>query len=190
MTSGPPTGAPQESLETLRQRAEGLQARLESTQGMLDAISEAIYIQDADGRFLSVNEGAARMYGYPQDFFLGKTPEVLSAPGRNDPDAVAAAFGRALQGVPQRFEYWGLKQDGAVFPKEVRLYPGTHLGRPVVIAVAQDISARKRAELTQSATYRIAEAALEARHTGDLFPRVHAIVRDLMPAENLSLIHI
>ena len=185
MTSGPSPGAPQESLETLRQRAEGLQARLESTQGMLDAISEAIYIQDADGRFLSVNEGAARMYGYPQDFFLGKTPEVLSAPGRNDPDAVAAAFGRALQGVPQRFEYWGLKQDGAVFPKEVRLYPGTHLGRPVVIAVAQDISARKRAELTQSAIYRIAEAALEARHTGDLFPRVHAIVRDLMPAENL-----
>ncbi|NWJ39990.1 MAG: PAS domain S-box protein [Geothrix sp.] len=176
---------PQESLEILRQRAEGLQARLESTQGMLDAISEAIYIQDAEGRFVDVNEGAARMYGYPRDFFLGKTPEVLSAPGRNDMDAVAGAFGRALQGVPQQFEYWGRKQDGTVFPKEVRLYPGLHLGRPVVIAVAQDISARKRAEMTQKATYRIAEAALESRHTADLFPRVHAIVRDLMPAENL-----
>ena len=51
--------------------------------------------------------------------------------------------------------------------------------------MAQDISSRKRAELTQKATYRIAEAALDARRTEDLFPRVHAIVRDLMPAENL-----
>jgi len=156
-----------------------------STQGLLDAISEAIYIQDASGRFLDVNEGAARMYGYPRDFFQGKSPEVLAAPGRNDLEAVAGAFGRALQGVPQQFEYWGRKQDGTVFPKEVRLYPGLHLGQPVVIAVAQDISARKRAELTQKATYRIADAALEARHTADLFPRVHAIIRDLMPAENL-----
>ena len=185
MTSGPPPGAPQESLETLRQRAEGLQARLDSTQGLLDAISEAIYIQDAEGRFLEVNEGAARMYGYPRAFFIGKSPEVLSAPDRNDSGAVAAAFGKALQGVPQQFEYWGLRQDGSIFPKEVRLYPGALLGQPVVIAVAQDISSRKRAELTQKATYRIAEAALDARRTEDLFPRVHAIVRDLMPAENL-----
>jgi len=184
MTEGPPPTS-QESLETLSQRAEGLQARLESTQGMLDAISEAIYIQDAEGRFLDVNEGAARMYGYPRNFFIGKTPEVLSAPGRNDMEAVAGAFGKALQGAPQQFEYWGRRQDGAVFPKEVRLYPGLHLGQPVVIAVAQDISARKRADLTQKATYRIAEAALESKHTGDLFPRVHAIVRDLMPAENI-----
>ncbi len=185
MTSSQPPGTPQESLETLMQRAEGLQARLENTRGMLDAISEAIYIQDAEGRFVDVNEGAARMYGYPRDFFLGKAPEVLSAPGRNDMEAVAGAFGRALGGVPQQFEYWGRRQDGAVFPKEVRLYPGLHLGQPVVIAVAQDISARKQAELTQKATYRIAEAALESRHTGELFPRVHAIVRELMPAENL-----
>jgi len=185
MTAGHPPGTPQESFETLRERAEGLQVRLEATQGMLDAISEAIYVQDAEGRFLDVNEGAARMYGYPRTFFIGKTPEVLSAPGRNDLNAVAEAFGKALQGVSQQFEYWGRKQDGTTFPKEVRLYPGNHQGQPVVIAVAQDISARKRAELTQRATYLIAEAALESRHSEDLFPRVHAIIRDLMPAENL-----
>jgi PAS domain S-box-containing protein len=35
------------------------------------------------------------------------------------------------------------------------------------------------------ATYRITEAALESRDTAELFQRVHRIVRDLMPAENL-----
>ena len=185
MTEFPPPRDLREALESSEQRAEGLQARLEGTQGIIDAISEAIYIQDAEGRFLDVNEGVVRMYGYPKTFFLGRTPEILAAPGRNDMDAVAHAFGKALDGEPQQFEFWGLRQNGDIFPKDVRIYPGTYLGQKVVIAIAQDISIRKRAEQTQEATYRIAEAALESRNSQDLFQRVHAIVRDLMPSENL-----
>jgi PAS domain S-box-containing protein len=154
---------------------------------MIDAISEAIYVQDAEGQFLDVNEGAARMYGYPRSFFIGKTPEFLSAPGRNDQLALGQAFEKALHGTPQQFDYWGLKHDGTIFPKEVRLYPGTYLGQKVIIAVAQDISERKRAEQTQQATFKLAEAALEARNTEELFPRIHAIVRGLMPAENIYI---
>jgi PAS domain S-box-containing protein len=176
-----------EALAASELRAEGLQARLVATRGMIDAISEAIYVQDGLGRFLDVNEGAARMYGHPRSFFLGKTPEVLSAPGRNDLEGLAGLIGRALNGEPQQFEFWGLKHDGSTFPKVVRLYPGTYLGQKVVIAVAQDISDQKRAELTQKATYHIAEAALAARDTQDLFERIHAIVRGLLPAENLYI---
>src|ERR1035438_1794149 len=99
------------ALDASELRAEGLLARLDGTQGILDAIFEAIYIQDGQGRFLDVNEGAVRMYGHPRSFFIGKTPEVLSAPGRNDLEAVAQAFGQALQGKSQQFEFWGLKSD-------------------------------------------------------------------------------
>jgi PAS domain S-box-containing protein len=174
-----------EALDAVQHRADDLQVRLEASEGMLHAIPEAIYVQDAEGRFLTVNQGAALMYGYPREYFPGKTPEFLSAPGRNDLEAVARSFLRALDGEPQQFEFWGLKCDGTVFPKNVRLYPGTYLGQKAIIAVAQDASSLIRAELNQRATYRIAEAALEARDTQELFPRVHAILRDLMPAENL-----
>jgi len=185
MRDQPPPKAPPEAPESSRQLADGLQTRLEVTHGMLDVISEAIYILDAEGRFLDVNEGAVRMYGHPRSFFIGQTPAVLSAPGRNDMEALGRAIAKALQGEPQEFEYWGLRQDGSVFPKEVHLYPGTHQGQKVLIAIAQDISERTRAGLIQEATYRIAEAALDSRNSQELFPRIHAIVRGLMPAENL-----
>ena len=174
----------QAALEASGRREEELRTRLESTQGMIDSISEAIYIQDAQGRFLEVNEGAARMYGHPKDFFIGQLPAVLSAPGRNDFERLGQAFQKALAGEPQALEFWGLRKSGEVFPKELRLYPGLHRGEQVVVAVAQDISVRRQAELTQRATYRVAEAAVEARSAQELFALVHGIVRDLMPAEN------
>ena len=173
-----------EALDTSERRVEGLQARLDGAQGILDAIAEAIYIQDAEGHFLDVNEGAVRMYGHPREFLIGKTPEVLSAPGRNDMDAVAQAFGKALQGEPQEFEYWGLKADGTVFPKDVRVYPGTYLGQKVVIAIAQDISGRKRAEQIRDAAYRVSEATIRAKDLPALYRAVHDILRTLIPAEN------
>ena len=153
MTEHPAITNLQAALEAAERREEELRTRLESTQGMVDSISEAIYIQDAQGRFLEVNEGAARMYGHPKDFFIGQLPVVLSAPGRNDLEALGQAFGKALAGEPQALEFWGLRKNGEVFPKDLRFYPGLHRGEQVVVAVAQDISVRHQAELTQRATY-------------------------------------
>jgi PAS domain S-box-containing protein len=184
MKAHPPPQDLREALDASERRAEGLLARLEGTQGIIDAISEAIYIHDAEGRFLDVNAGATRMYGYPRDFFAGKTAEVLSAPGRNDLEAVAAAFKKALQGEPQQFEFWGLRRNGDIFPKDVRLYPGTYLGQSVVIAIAQDITGKKRAEQIRDATYRISEAALRAKDLQSLYRSVHDILRAFLPAEN------
>ncbi|MBK9795696.1 MAG: PAS domain S-box protein [Holophagaceae bacterium] len=184
MEDQPPPRDLQQALAASELRAEGLQARLEGTRGILDAISESIYILAEDGRFLDVNEGAVRMYGHPRAFFPGKTPEVLSAPGRNDLAAVGRATLEALQGKDQQFEFWGLRADGSTFPKDVRLYPGTYLGQKVIIAVAQDISERKRAEQIRDAAYRISEAALQARDLPSLYQSVHAILLTLVPAEN------
>ena len=101
MTDHPPARSLKDALDVAERLAESLQTRLNGTQGILDAISEAIYIQDVDGRFLDVNEGAMRMYGHPRDFFIGKTSEILSAPGRNDLGAVAQAFNKSFLGESQ-----------------------------------------------------------------------------------------
>ena len=166
-------------------RAQGLEERLRDLRGQMDAVSEAMYIQAADGTFLDVNKGAVRMYGYPRSYFIGKTPAFISAPGLNDLEAVGQCFAQALQGTPGGFEFWGLRKNGEAFPKAVRLYPGQDHGRPVVIAIARDITEQKRAERNQHALFQIAEAALESKDTQELFTRVHAIIRTLLPAENL-----
>lgn len=113
---------------------------------LFNTVRDAIYIQDREGRFLDVNQGAVDMYGHPRESFIGRTPEFVSAPGRNDLAQVARAVELALAGQPQRFEFWGLRANGEQFPKEVRLVRGNWFGKEVIIAMAEDITARKCAE--------------------------------------------
>ncbi|MBI3244793.1 MAG: PAS domain S-box protein [Chloroflexi bacterium] len=126
---------------------EALRESEASYRGLFDSVAEAVYIQDWNGRFLDVNQGAVEMYGYPREFFIGKTPEFLSAPGKNDPERIIELFKRAFAGEPQLFEFWGRRRNGEAFPKEVRLYKGSYFGQEVLIALAQDITERKQAEV-------------------------------------------
>lgn len=132
---------------TERKKAEeALRHSEESYRGLFDTVGDAIYIQDKEGRFLDVNHGAEEMYGYPREYFIGKTPEFLSAEGMNDMVATLRAVERTFAGEPQRFEWWGRRSNGEIFPKDVRLFRGTYFGQTVVIALARDITDRKRAE--------------------------------------------
>ena len=113
-----------------------------SYEELLNAIPAAIYIQDSDGKFIFVNDAAAESYGYEREFFIGKTPEFLSAAGRNDLEEVAKAVRDAYNGVPRNFPFWGLRKNGEVFPKEVHLCKGRFGNKDVVVATAFDITAR------------------------------------------------
>jgi diguanylate cyclase (GGDEF)-like protein/PAS domain S-box-containing protein len=114
--------------------------------GIINSITEAVYIQAADGSFLDVNHGVEAMYGYTREELLGKTPAFLSAPDRNDIPAALRAIELAFNGTPQQFEFWGRRKDGSVFPKSVSLVKGEYFGNPVIIAVARDITEQKAFE--------------------------------------------
>jgi len=114
--------------------------------GIINSLTEAIYIQDENGVFLEVNKAAEKFYGYPKEYFIGKTPELISAPGKNDIPMIAEAVKKAFNGEPQSFEFWGLRKNGTIFPKSVNLTSGEYFGKKVVIATARDITERKRAE--------------------------------------------
>ncbi|MCH8011556.1 MAG: PAS domain S-box protein [Candidatus Marinimicrobia bacterium] len=132
---------------TERKRVEeALQESEESYRGLYDHAIDAIYIQDREGRFLDVNQGAVDMYGYPKEFFIGKTPEPLAAPGKNDLKQIAKYIERAFKGEPQQFEFWGKRKNGEVFPKIVRLNKSQYFGKEAIIAFALDITERKQAE--------------------------------------------
>ncbi len=117
-----------------------------SYRGLFNSVADAIYIQDENGCFLDANQGAVEMYGYPREFFIGKSPESLGAPGKNDLDHIKQLLEKAFRGETQTFEFWGQRSNGEIFPKDVRLFQGTYFGQAVVIALARDITQRKRAE--------------------------------------------
>ncbi len=132
---------------TKKKQAELLRTESEiSYRELFNNVADAIYIQDKDGTFLDVNAGAVKMYGYPKDVLIGKNPLFVSAPGLNDLAAVASMVDLAFAGAPQQFEFWGLRSNGEIFPKEVRIVNGTYFGRKVNIAMARDITDRKLAD--------------------------------------------
>ena len=115
--------------------------------GILDSVSEAVYIQQFDGVFLEVNHAVENLYGYDKAFFVGKSPEILSAPDKNVQLQLGSIIQNVINGQPQSFEFWGMHKDGNIFPKEVNCTLGNYFGQKVIIAVARDISERKQAEI-------------------------------------------
>jgi PAS domain S-box-containing protein len=113
---------------------------LESYKTLFDSIGDAIYIQDKNGSFLEVNESAVELYGYDKSYFIGKHPEVLGAPGKVNLEEMEDYFKLALEGYSQRFNWWGRRKNGEIFPKEVQLNPGFYFGEKVVIGIVRDIT--------------------------------------------------
>ncbi len=187
------TGAPVRCIGTsmditARRRAEERERESETTyRDLIDSVSEAVYVQDGEGRFLDVNAAAERMYGYERETFIGRTPEFLSAPGRNDLAKVAEKVATALGGEPQSFEFWGRRRDGTVFPKDVSLAPATYFGRPVVIAVGRDTTERKRWEHMREALYRLGAIAESATSLTAFCEDMQPVIDELLPTRNLLL---
>lgn len=134
----------------VEERTAELRASESSYHGLFNSIRQAIYIQDEQGRFVDVNDGAVEMYGYAREEFIGRTPDFLSAPDRNDMNRISEHIRQAWQGQPQVFEFWGRRKNGEVFPKIVSLYKGSYFGKDAVIAVASDVTERKAAEEAQA----------------------------------------
>lgn len=147
----------------------------ESYRGLFNTVQDAIYIQDEHGVFIDVNEGAETMYGYRRDELIGSTPEFVSAPGMNEHLDFPVILRSVMRGANQQFEFWGRRKDGEVFPKDVRLSKGLYYGRPVIIALAQDISIRKQMEADRE------------RQFGEL-QLLYGLVRDISRDQNETAI--
>ena len=114
---------------------------------IFDYSSDLIYIQDFNGVFLNVNKAVLDSYGYSKREIIGRTPEFLSKPGKNNSEKINLKIQSvARDGEPQRFEWWGLKKNGEEFLKEVVLRKGHYFDREVIIATARDITKRKKSE--------------------------------------------
>jgi len=114
--------------------------------GIINSITEAVYILNPQAQFIDVNQGAESMYGYTREELIGTTPAFVSAPDRNDLAATMKAVESTFDGIPQQFEFWGRRKDGSIFPKSVSLVKGEYFGQSVIIAVARNISEQKAFE--------------------------------------------
>lgn len=117
-----------------------------SYRSLFNSIKGAAYVQDKNGCFLDVNDGAIALYGYPRERFIGNTPEFLSAPGYNNLEELNNSIEAAFDGKAVQFEFWGLRSNGEIFPKEVNLFKTNYFDQEAIIAIAQDITERKKVD--------------------------------------------
>jgi PAS domain S-box-containing protein len=134
------------SLVKRKKIKDSLRQSEKSYRGLFNSIQHAIYLQDENGVFLDVNDGALKMYGYSREEMIGKTPEFVAEPYKNNFEEVIMKVQKAFEGEPQEFEFWGKRKNGEVFPKHVSVYKGIYHDKDVVIAIAEDITQRKQSE--------------------------------------------
>lgn len=120
---------------------------MESYRDLFDSISDAIYLVNDEGLIVGANKGVESTYGYDPDWLIGKEYKVLAAPGKFIPDRIFEIANNPEQfDGSAKYDGWGKKSNGEVFPTELLVNMGSYFGQEVLIIIERDISDRKIAE--------------------------------------------
>ncbi len=117
-----------------------------SYQDLFNSISDAIYLLDKDGVIIEANEGLESTFGYKRTEIVGKHNRALGAPGKYDEEHIKEIRKQAYLGHPGKYEGWGKRKNGEIFPTEVLVNTGNYFGEKVIIVIERDISDRKESE--------------------------------------------
>ncbi len=129
---------------TERKRAEDNLRESETRfRAFVDHAADAFFVHDQDHRVLDVNRRACESLGYSREELIGMFP------GDFDPDSNADLLRRIDEQIAAgevcTFETRHRRKDGTVFPVEVRARPFPLGSRRLRLALARDITERKRA---------------------------------------------
>ena len=80
-----------------------------------------------------------------------------------------------------------IRFDGTPIDVQVTTIPFSEAGEPAMLSAFNDITARKQVEKLQDAIYRISQAADHAQSLESLYPSIHAIIQEVMVADNFYI---
>jgi PAS domain S-box-containing protein len=112
---------------------------------IFNAVADSLVLRDAEFRVVDVNPAYEKMSGRPRAEALGRSDLTMSPPELTA--RVREMHARALAGEPVMFEALARRKNGERFDIETRGVPIVHEGRPHVLYIGRDITARKSAEL-------------------------------------------
>ena len=150
----------------------------------IDLLLDAICVVDKEGRYVYVSAAFERIFGYAPDEVIGKPMIELVYP--DDRELTLRTARGIMSGDPQfHFENRYVRKDGQVV--NIMWSARWSEDHQLRIAVARDITRRKRAEAVQAAAYAISEATHAADDLLTLFQRIHRILGKLLPAASFSI---
>src|SRR5262245_24691678 len=116
----------------------------EQYRAIFNASADSLVLRDADFCVVDVNPAYEKMSGRSRAEALGRSDLTMSPPELNE--RVRAMHQRVLAGEPMVFEALARRKDGSRFEIETRGVPILHQGRPHVLYIGRDITARKSDE--------------------------------------------
>ena len=156
-----------QQIDERRQAEEALHEVAGRLSAITESVQDAIIACDANGTVRFWNGGAERTFGHRAADACGQNILSLIMPEghQEQKEAVEAAFVRPADTPTwgQTFEVTGLRQDGTEFPLELSLSAYQEQDGYAGVAVARDISDRKRVEVELRQAKEAAEASTSAK---------------------------
>ena len=176
----------QGSVLNITEQRQAEAALAESEAGLRAIFSEnplPMFVYDDDTlRFLAVNEAALAQYDYARQEFLGlRLADITGQPESNDNGILNE---RSPSGEGHRKESQHFKRDGRRFDAEVTARPITLGAKRATLAVVQDITARRRAEMERQITHEIIRGVSVTKNLDDLLHLIHRALSRILYAEN------
>jgi PAS domain S-box-containing protein len=148
---------------TERRRAvEALRDSEAQYRAIFNASEDALILWDSRMRRVDVNSAHQRIYGWAREDVLGRGYDGSDAPA-DYAQPRQEMIRRALAGETVREELDAVRKDGEHIRTEVVAIPFRHRGEPHVLAIARDVTERKRLEeALSSAALAVSKAEGEA----------------------------
>ncbi|WP_340103708.1 PAS domain-containing sensor histidine kinase [Rhodohalobacter sp. 8-1] len=185
-------GRPQHCVITLVNidKLKNTETRLNHTQAVAEAIfstsTDAIITADSNGKILSVNKAASRMFGYESDELLGENLKMLMPYHyqiNQNEHTDSNLFNGERKVTDKGKETQGLKKDHTIFPIELAVSEIVCNGDQMFAGIIRDLSMRRKLE------HRIIEIGNEERRRigRDLHDGLGQMLTGIrMLAENLA----
>ena len=123
---------------------ERLQDSEDKFRTLFNSASDAIFIHDLKGHFFEVNQVACDRLGYSHEELLQMSPRDIDTP-----DSAAKVQGHIEEIIlvgHKIFESAQVRRDGTTIPVEMNARLIDYKGKKAILAVARDITERKRSE--------------------------------------------
>jgi len=159
---------------------------------LVEQVPAVIYTDSAENMFetLYINPQVKMMTGYTQEEWMTDNDLWLKLIHPDDRERVLEEYTRTYNAqLPSISEYRIIARDGKIkwVSDETRLIRDRKGKRLFWQGVMVDITARKRVEQLQQATYRISHAVVTTASLDELYRSIHAILSELMPVLNLYI---
>ena len=159
-----------QDITELRRVEDELRASEARFRTLVDHATDGLFLHDEHQSVIDVNRQACESLGYSREELIGMRARDFDA--GLDKASIARVGERVTAGETVTFETVHRRKDGGVFPVEIRIRRFRQGERVLHLALARDISERKRAQKRIFTQHAVAQILAEAGTMDEATPRI------------------